>query len=376
MLSLPRLAFLLVLLVILFAVVTQRMFLNKTPSTYTEDNRQKIQGSSIHDRNFSIKSLVQLIGNLPNLGQGQGRFSNISHSEESHVVRKGTTKNNVMKHNSSALLPHKPYPVTPSTYDTKDVHNNLAILKCPNQSTCNVPGLQLKRKFKIYFCKHPVSYGVRFYFIAKEAFILHPNVIHVSESHIQEADFIIYLPGSAPWHKTECANSSYARKLIVLDEFDPHHKFSPYPTLEDMIKHYPRYKQTGSWYFMYFKRSFVTRHNGTFMRYPHLDQTDVYPMVYSIAEAYIRPKFNFIRELEYVCTLRGSAHMQTRLRVQSWVAEYSTMHKLINVISGEVIPIPLIFLLFIYTNYFSFFFSFITYIYFLVGEYSFTIDSK
>lgn len=348
MISLPRIAIFLVLLVFLFAVLTQRMFISNKSSSNAENYQNFLKSAFNRHKNISIQSLVNLIGHLPNLRSDNSNiqqrhevtepFSNISHQGiiQKPFMKESSTKHSLHRNNTDTILSPLDYPVTQNLDSIKENKNNLAILKCPNQSTCNVPELQLKRKFKIYFCKHPVPYGVRFYFIAKEAFLLHPNVILVSESNILDADFIIYLPGSAPWHKTECGNSSFARKLIVLDEFDPHHKFSPYSTMEEMSRHYPRYKQTGSWYFMYFKRSFVTRHNGTFMRYPHLDQTDVYPMVYSIAEAYIRPKFNFVRELEYVCTLRGSEHMHTRLRVQRWVAEYSAVNQLTNVISGEV----------------------------------------
>jgi hypothetical protein len=100
-----------------------------------------------------------------------------------------------------------------------------------------------------------------------------------------------------------------------------------------MVKAYGPLKH---WYFMYFKRSFVRRLDGRFMKYPHLDRRDVYPMTYALAEAYLQHKFNFQREIEIVCTLRGSKHMTTRQRVQDWVSEYAKARQLTNVVTGEV----------------------------------------
>ena len=57
---------------------------------------------------------------------------------------------------------------------------------------------------KVYFCRHPTNSGVRFYFLAREGLLLHPNVEMVPFDRVQEADYIVYLPGSAPWQKTEC----------------------------------------------------------------------------------------------------------------------------------------------------------------------------
>jgi hypothetical protein len=212
--------------------------------------------------------------------------------------------------------------------------NQMSVLLCPNQSKCIVPELQLQKTLRIYFCKHPTRHGVRFYYLAKEGFLLHPNVILVSEEAINTADYIVYLPGSAPWHKTECNNPAFAKRLIVLDEFDGHTLFSPTSTREEYIAKYGGPAQP--WYHMYFKRSFVRRHNGVFQGYPHVVQRDVYPMVYAIAEAYIPHHFNNHREIEILCTLRGSVHMTTRLRVQEWVAEYGQTRAIKNIISSQV----------------------------------------
>ena len=90
------------------------------------------------------------------------------------------------------------------------------------------------------------------------------------------------------------------------------------------------------WYYMYFKRSFVARRDGKFMGHPHLNRPDVYPMTYAIAEAYIQAKFNFVREIEVLCTLRGNKRMTTRLRVQQWIADYTKEKGLKNAITSQI----------------------------------------
>jgi hypothetical protein len=217
--------------------------------------------------------------------------------------------------------------------DISGAQNQLSILRCPNQSKCIVPELQLKPKNKVYLCKHPVRHGVRFYFLVREGLLLHPNVILVDEEHVDEADYVFYLPGSSPWHRTECTNSSLADKLIVMDEFDGHNLFYPYKTKEEVIEVYGPERV---WYYMYFKRSFVARRDGKFIGHPHLNRPDVYPMTYAIAEAYVQEKFNFVREIEVLCTLRGNARMSTRLRVQNWIAEYTDEKKLKNAVTKQV----------------------------------------
>lgn len=223
--------------------------------------------------------------------------------------------------------PRKGTDISPINYDK--------LLLCPNQSKCIIPELQLKRKYKIYFCRHPVSYGVRFYFLAREGLLLHPNIELLNYNRINEADYIIYLPGSAPWHKTECNQTSYGPRLIVLDEFDGHTLFLPTRTKEEYVNKYG--SLANPWYYLYFKRSFVRRIDGKFIGYPHIKQFETYPMVYAVAEAYISHHFNREREIDILCTLRGSIHMTTRLRVQNWVAEYGKERNVPNVISAQVI---------------------------------------
>lgn len=211
--------------------------------------------------------------------------------------------------------------------------HQLSLLLCPNQSKCIVPELQLEIKVKVYFCRHPVRQGVRFYFLMREGLLLHPNVELVEEADMYTADYVIYLPGSAPWHKTECTNISLASKMIVMDEFDGHTLFSPRKSKEELIE---AYGEQMRWYFLYFKRSFVSRKNGKFVRYPHFSIPDVYPMTYALAEAYLQHEFNFNRGIEILCTLRGSPAMSTRLRVQEWVAEYGASREVKNIISAQL----------------------------------------
>jgi hypothetical protein len=90
------------------------------------------------------------------------------------------------------------------------------------------------------------------------------------------------------------------------------------------------------WYFVYFKRSFVRRNDGKFQGYPHLSRFDTFPMVYAIAEAYLPHTFWHKREIDILCTLRGSKQMATRLRVQNWIAEYGKEREIKKVISGQL----------------------------------------
>jgi hypothetical protein len=217
--------------------------------------------------------------------------------------------------------------------DISPMHQ-MTLLKCPKQSTCIVPELQLAKKHKVYLCKHPTKHGVRFYYLAREGLLMHPNVELVTEEQMNEAEFILYLPGSSPWHLTECKDPALKPRLIVLDEFDGHQLISPTITPEEYVARYGgRNKQ---WYFMYYKRSFVRRLDGDFKRYPHFSQPDVYPMTYAIAEAYIPTEFNLEREIDILCTLRGTKAMTTRMRTQTWVAEYGVARNIKQIVTSQV----------------------------------------
>eukprot|EP01038_Epipyxis_sp_PR26KG_P011850 gene11850-15856_t len=222
--------------------------------------------------------------------------------------------------------------ISPRNGTDISIQHQVSILRCEDQSKCIVPELQLQKKFKVYFCRHPTKQGVRFYYLVNEGLQLHPNVEIVPFERISEADFIIYLPGSAPWHLTECTDPTYANRLIVLDEFDGSTLFSPVP--DGKIEQV--YGKNNLWYFMYFKRSYVSRRDGRFLGHIHMNKPDVYPITYAIAEAYTMKTFNHQREIDILCTLRGSKHMTTRLRVQEWVAEYGKDRNIANYISGQV----------------------------------------
>lgn len=145
---------------------------------------------------------------------------------------------------------------------------------------------------------------------AKEGLLLHPNIHLVSTP--EQADVVVYLPVSADWHKTECNRPDLRNKTLVLDEGDYPQLFSP----DD---------QNGP-FLLYFKRSYVRRSNGIFHGYMnYLSSLAVLPMSYSIMEAYVRSEYlvHAKRDVELLCTLRGSSHDPVRLRVRNWVKEYA-----------------------------------------------------
>jgi len=245
---------------------------------------------------------------------------------------KSTTKDEMQLHELEVTNHHPIY--SPRKGTDIDPSHQLAVLLCPNQSKCIIPELQLQIKVKVYLCKHPTRQGVRFYFLAKEGLLLHPNVLLLKEKDIHSADFIVYLPGSSPWQKTECTDPSFGPKMLVLDEFDGHSLIAPTITQEEYVHRYGG--RAKPWYFMYFKRSFVRRTDGVFLSYPHKTQFDVFPMTYGIAEAYVPHFYNSKREIEILCTLRGHKTMQTRQRVQEWVAEYGKEKEIKNMVTSEV----------------------------------------
>jgi hypothetical protein len=211
--------------------------------------------------------------------------------------------------------------VSPS--DGTDISSPIPLLKCNNQTRCIKPYLQLQHRFKVYFCKH-VGHGVRFYFLTREGLLQHPLVDLVD--NMEYADVIVYLPESAPWHKTECTKPEYFHKTIVLDESDGANMFEPSTTGE------------ATKWLLYFKRSFVRRGDGQFQGYMnYLQRNDVLPMSYTIADQYVRPQFSFHRDrtLDIVSTLRGGSHDPCRLRVREWTKEYCEERKK-NCVVGQV----------------------------------------
>lgn len=107
-----------------------------------------------------------------------------------------------------------------------------------------------------------------------------------------------------------------------MDEFDLPHLFAPRQTFEEMVQ---EYGESLRWYFMFFKRSFVSRRDGNFLSFAHLDKPDVYPLTYAVTDTYLPQTFRRQRDLEIVCTLRGSKGMSTRLRVTDWLTEYVSL---------------------------------------------------
>ena len=235
-------------------------------------------------------------------------------------------------------LPQPPNPgyhplISPRPGTDISAENRLSVLRCQNQTKCVVPQLQLEAKLKIYFCRHPARHGVRFYYLVREGLHLHPNVQLLPFEKIDEADFVVYLPGSSPWHLTECTNASLHTKLLVLDEFDGYNMFHPFERIEQVEAVYGK---SLMWYFMYFKRSFVARKEGKFLSHPHLSQPDVYPITYAVADAYVNHNFNFQRSIDVLCTLRGSSKMVTRMRAQEWVSEYAKSRSIENAITEQI----------------------------------------
>jgi len=235
-------------------------------------------------------------------------------------------------------LPQPPNPgyhplISPRPGTDISAENRLSVLRCQNQTKCVVPQLQLEAKLKIYFCRHPARHGVRFYYLVREGLHLHPNVQLLPYEKIDEADFVVYLPGSSPWHLTECTNASLHTKLLVLDEFDGYNMFHPFERIEQVEAVYGK---SLMWYFMYFKRSFVARREGKFLSHPHLSQPDVYPITYAVADAYVNHNFNFQRSIDVLCTLRGSSKMVTRMRAQEWVSEYAKSRSIENAITEQI----------------------------------------
>jgi len=226
-------------------------------------------------------------------------LDNYYSNHTSHVSHRSVSQSNGVKHPAKKKqklsrlhdpVRHNYHPnESPRKGTDISLPHQEALIRCHNQTRCVIPELQLKVKLKVYFCRKPVRSGARFYYLAHEGLLNHPNVELIDYANIDQADLIFYLPASAPWHLTECTNSSFAGKLVVLDEFDGHGMFLPYKTIEEAIA---VYGQELNWYLMYFKRSFVSRLDGLFKHYPHLTRRNFYPLVYSLAEWYMSDTFH------------------------------------------------------------------------------------
>jgi hypothetical protein len=211
----------------------------------------------------------------------------------------------------------------PSISQDEEDQQLLQLQQCVNQTRCIQPHLLLSQQYKVYLCRH-LQHGIRFHFLVREGLLLHPKIRLVTQ--IDQAEIIIYLPESSPWSKSECSSHQYRSKLIVLDESDSSNLFSaPSSTSSNTNNNIPQ--ETG--FLLYFKRSYVHRENGQFLSYmPYLTQhSDVLPMYYPVATAYLRHKLEPLqsRKYELLCSLRSD---NTRSRVRSWLTEYTRLRNL------------------------------------------------
>jgi hypothetical protein len=206
-----------------------------------------------------------------------------------------------------------------------DIPNNRIdtdLIRCRNQTLCISPQLQLRPTFNVYFCKH-INFGIRFFFLVREGLLLHPKIRLVHSP--QAADYIIYLPESSRWEKTECALPELHNKTIVLDESDYPNLFEPSKEVHFLLS---------------FKRSYVQRSDGRFKHYMnYVTDPTVFPMTYTLAEIYIRHLFKRYQErtIDILCSLRAIPSDPTRTRVKKWIDEYISLHGLSeSAYSGEV----------------------------------------
>lgn len=198
--------------------------------------------------------------------------------------------------------------IAPSV-DWKNEHNvsgHDKLLLCFNQSNCISPKLQFQRQIRIYM-QSKVSFNccIRFYYLIREGLLLHPNVVLVHRSEMDSADFFIFLARSRPLSHTEFSNISTMNmqsKLLVLDESDSSSHIE-LPWSSELLK--SKFGTSKQWYFMYFKRSYVTRKDGIFVNFPFLLHPDIYPMSYSLIEQYLPFNFTFTRNISILCTLRS-----------------------------------------------------------------------
>jgi len=92
-------------------------------------------------------------------------------------------------------------------------------------------------------------------------------------------------------------------------------------------------------FLLYFKRSYVRRSNGVFQGFMnYVRSLEVLPMSYTLMEAYVRPSLlpDSQRDLQLLCSLRGSSHDPVRLRVRQWVEEYAVARGLRSYRAGQV----------------------------------------
>ncbi len=86
------------------------------------------------------------------------------------------------------------------------------------------------------------------------------------------------------------------------------------------------FRQTSppSSFLMMFKRSYVRRSNGAFGGYMgYMTTPNLFPMTYTVADAYVRTRYKPFtkRQIDILCTLRGSNWDPVRQRIREWVEE-------------------------------------------------------
>ena len=322
------------------------------------DNKLSLQNQRQPRFEMTAKPTKKPTVSVVNEVKSNLRHNNNKDEKHSKFVKEKITEfakpNEMIDNSTPGVGPDLTHPKR-SPRDGTDISNEKArneIIKCPGQSNCIVPALQLLKKFNVYLCKPPKhGGGVRFMYLVREGLITHPNINLMDKLNMEKVDYIVYLPGSGAWGKSECnvTHSVGKTKLVVLDEFDgPSPLYDPYPEFKDMVHYYGKNRR---WYYMYFKRSFVYRHDGTFQKYPHFKAgADVYPLTYPLAEAYVRPNFNIIREIDILCTLRGSKAMSTRQRVQEWVKDYVDTNNITNAITKSVSYVMFLLYIFIFLS--------------------------
>lgn len=224
--NLTLFSLIIIILVITFLILSHTYYLNTSESIRTTPDGLislkdllSIQSSSSYQSTIKpavittlppVKATAKPIKSIKQVDPTPIAISNtsskVSPSLPTDVPKFPALKPTIIKHLDSVKheLPVVDHPnISPRKGTDISEGKHIEILQCPNQSSCIVPELQLLEKTKVYFCKHPVRGGVRFYFLTREGLLLHPNVILVDESEIDTAEYIIYLPGSAPWGKSE-----------------------------------------------------------------------------------------------------------------------------------------------------------------------------
>ena len=99
--------------------------------------------------------------------------------------------------------------VSPSN-GTDVLTHPIAVIKCNNQTRCIQPKLQLRGSYDVYLCKH-IGQGVRFFFLAKEGLLLHPNIRLVATP---EAAAVPAQPGPRPRERMARSSSSATRRRL------------------------------------------------------------------------------------------------------------------------------------------------------------------